>query len=203
VELNVLQVVTLSSQRAPKQVFSEFYNCLNEWLEINVLDEKELDEIKQQFSDLQKEIERLKNVQPKCFVNSRSYEKDYACFCKDIDAIYEMLEDLQLRLLGVIVWPEKIVELQNSIDKLSAYVENNSWVYDNAYFSDTVEKLISIKEEFTPEKVQLASGLLPMQKTLEEYDALLEQLSQPTHNWVLDESKSKYCDKCYTHQKGH
>ncbi len=187
-----------SSQRAPKSVFSEFYNCDAEWSEVNVIDEAELAEVKELFSNLQGDIQLLKDNQPKCSVHPQTYETDYAQFCEEVDRVFGECDRLRERVASVYVSPEKIAGLEAAIAKLSGYVEDNdnNWVYDMKYFSSVVDNLSCLREDFTPQKQELAAGLQEISKKLEENDAVLESLLQPTHQWIEDGPKTCCCEKC-------
>jgi hypothetical protein len=189
------------SQRAPRSVFSEFYNCDAEWSEVNVIDEAELAEVKELFSNLQGDIQLLKDNQPKCSLHPQTYEKDYARYCEEVNRVFEKCDRLRERVAALFVSPEKLAQLDASIAKLAGYVENNdnNWVYDMKYFSSVVEKLMDLREDFTPEKLRLAAGLQEMSKTLQQNDAELESLLEPTHHWIEDGPKSRHCDKCCKH----
>jgi hypothetical protein len=191
------------SQRAPKEVFSEFYNCDAEWSEIKVIDEADLAEVKELFSNLQGDIQVLRDRQPQCSVHSQTYDKDYSRYCEEVEQVFRRNDTLKERVAGLLVSPEKLAGLDAAIAKLSAYIENNdnNWVYDMKYFSSIVDNLSCLREDFTPEKLQLAADLQEIPKTLEQNEAVLESLLQPTHQWIEDGPKSRHCDKCNRHSR--
>jgi predicted RNase H-like nuclease (RuvC/YqgF family) len=186
------------SQRAPISISSEFYTSDAEWSQVKVISDRELQELKEKLPALEKDVSHLKDNQPKCSSSLKTYDKNFDKYFKKVEKVLHANECLRYKIQTFLFSPEKISELQKTIDKLSSYVENNNWVYNRVYFGQVIERLEALKDEQaqSTDKLYVAAELGKISKTLEQNDCTLQSLLEPTHSWVDAGLKDKRCVHC-------
>ena len=187
--------------RSAQDVLEEFLACEQSWDKVRVPNQKTIDGLlNKSFSSLQEEILALEKQRPDCKQLLDRYEEHFSMYVCEVQNRLTTLKGLLDQFNFLLFKKEKIASLNETIDKL---VRTREEYCDSLaptsleYTSRVLWKLLDLKYSIDSINPELIVELEVAKEELDKSHLILEQLLEPTHEWLtLSNENKKRCTKC-------
>lgn len=163
------------------------------------MDEKEFREVERDSTNLQTQIELLKNRQPDCTKNKEMYDNEFSKYCVDVQDMLNANNHERYILKRYLFSKEKIETLRRILDALIKVRNENCSLLGTRLFEYSTRilwKLVTLRGEVETDKSQFFDSLEMIANRLEANNSTLNELFQSTHDWEVVNPSKKRCKKC-------